>query len=108
MEVYIKCKVCNKKFKAITASHLKTHGMTFKEYNKKYGSMRHSYLKILWKFILAILLFLRDFINDQQYPLSLRNSLIARIKIEKPELLKQLEEQKQEYLRKLEEAETAK
>lgn len=30
------CKVCNKKFKRLTASHLKTHGLTYDEYLKKY------------------------------------------------------------------------
>jgi hypothetical protein len=30
------CKVCNKKFKRLTASHLKTHGLTYEEYLKEY------------------------------------------------------------------------
>ena len=34
---------------------------------------------------------LMDFLNDQQYPPYLKNSLLSRIRIEKPELFKQLE-----------------
>jgi hypothetical protein len=36
-----------------------------------------------------------DFLNDQQYPVSLRQSLIERIKIERPKLADQLAEQQQ-------------
>lgn len=32
-----KCKVCGKKFKAVTQSHLKTHGLTLEEYQEKYS-----------------------------------------------------------------------
>jgi hypothetical protein len=42
---------------------------------------------------------LRDFLNDQLYPLYLRKSLFSRIKIEKPELFRQLEAER-EKLRK--------
>ena len=35
----IKCKICGKKYKRITASHLKIHNMTSKEYKDKYGKM---------------------------------------------------------------------
>lgn len=36
-EKLIKCEVCGKEFKRITAGHLKTHGMTLMEYNKLYN-----------------------------------------------------------------------
>ncbi|UCG55840.1 MAG: hypothetical protein JSU70_13325 [Phycisphaerales bacterium] len=39
---------------------------------------------------------LMDFLNDQRYPPHLRNSLLARIRIERPELYKQLEQQEQQ------------
>jgi len=32
----IECKVCGKKFKRITHTHLKKHGMTTEEYREKY------------------------------------------------------------------------
>jgi len=40
-----------------------------------------------------------DFLNDQQYPLSLRLALRGRIKIERPDLSKQLEQQEQIMLK---------
>ena len=33
----IECKICNEKFKIITNSHVKTHGITLAEYIEKYG-----------------------------------------------------------------------
>ncbi|MFC1737652.1 hypothetical protein ACFL1G_01210 [Planctomycetota bacterium] len=36
---------------------------------------------------------LRDFLNDTQFPLELRRNLLGRIKLEKPELFEQLQEQ---------------
>jgi hypothetical protein len=45
-----------------------------------------------------------DFLNDRQYPLDLRRNLIGRIKIERPELFKQLEQQREEMFRKLEQS----
>ncbi len=36
---------------------------------------------------------LLDFVNDKEYPAELRNSLLARIKLERPKLAKQLENQ---------------
>lgn len=37
-----------------------------------------------------------DFLNDQQYPAGLRHTLVGRIKIERPELARQLEQQEAE------------
>ncbi|MBA7631162.1 hypothetical protein ES703_38690 [subsurface metagenome] len=45
---------------------------------------------------------LLDFLNDRQYPLNLRGSLLGRINIERPKLAEQLEQQRQEMLKKLE------
>jgi hypothetical protein len=42
---------------------------------------------------------LLDFFNDQQYPSSLRRSLLGRIKIERPELAEQLKEQEEKLLK---------
>jgi hypothetical protein len=33
----IECKICNKKFKKITQTHLTSHGITLSEYREKYG-----------------------------------------------------------------------
>ena len=38
---------------------------------------------------------LRDFIYDELYPLYLRQSLFSRIRIEKPELFRQLEAERE-------------
>lgn len=35
---FMLCKVCNKEFKRLTASHIKTHGLTYEEYQKEYES----------------------------------------------------------------------
>ena len=43
-----------------------------------------------------------DFLNDQQYPLDLRLSLRGRIKVERPELSKQLEQQEKKLLKQSE------
>jgi hypothetical protein len=37
MKEYIKCKICGNKFKRITASHVKTHGITIKQYQDQFG-----------------------------------------------------------------------
>lgn len=37
----IKCEVCGKEFKRITAGHLKTHGITLMEYNKLYNKDKY-------------------------------------------------------------------
>ena len=42
---------------------------------------------------------LRDFLNDRQFPVQLRQNLLGRIKIEKPQLFQQLQNQA-EVLRK--------
>ncbi|UCF43698.1 MAG: hypothetical protein JSV99_01850 [Planctomycetota bacterium] len=44
-----------------------------------------------------------DFLNDERYPLNLRLSLRGRIKVERPELAKQLEQQEQKLQKQLEE-----
>ncbi len=36
-----------------------------------------------------------DFINDQQYPVSLRRGLVGRIRVERPDVAKQLEQQEE-------------
>ncbi len=41
---------------------------------------------------------LLDFLNDQQYPFELRLSLRGRIKVERPDLVKQLEQEEQKIL----------
>ncbi len=46
---------------------------------------------------------LQDFYFDQQYPKSLRNQLMSRIDIERPELAEKLREIEEERLKKLEE-----
>ena len=48
---------------------------------------------------------LLDFINDQQYPPNLRGSLLGRIKVEKPELFKQLETEEEKLRKQLEQSE---
>lgn len=47
---------------------------------------------------------LLDFINDLQYPPNLRMNLISRIKIERPELYKQLEQQEEILKKQLEQS----
>ncbi len=44
-----------------------------------------------------------DFLNDQQYPDNLRRALVGRIKIERPELARQLEQQEAEMQKRAEE-----
>lgn len=57
-----KCKVCGKEFKKLTASHLKSHGLTFDEYLEKYEKEKYVdkelikflndfYIKVRWKFL---------------------------------------------------------
>jgi len=45
---------------------------------------------------------LLDFLNDEQYPPNLRSSLLGRIKIERPELFKQLETEEEKLRKQLE------
>jgi hypothetical protein len=45
---------------------------------------------------------LMDFLNDQQYPPNMRLALHNRIKIERPELAKQLEKQEEEFFKQSE------
>jgi len=45
---------------------------------------------------------LMDFLNDQQYPLDLRLSLRSRIKLERPELARQLEQQEEKMVKQAE------
>jgi hypothetical protein len=47
---------------------------------------------------------LMDFLNDQQYPIYLRQTLLGRIRIEKPELYKQLEAEAEKLQKKSEQA----
>jgi hypothetical protein len=44
---------------------------------------------------------LLDFLNDEQYPPNLRRSLIGRIKLERPKLAEQLEQQEKKLFEKL-------
>lgn len=46
---------------------------------------------------------LLDFLNDSLYPVELRKALLARIKLEKPELAKQLEQQEKAFMKEVEE-----
>jgi hypothetical protein len=46
-----------------------------------------------------------DFLNDQQYPPYLRGSLLGRIKVEKPQLLEQLEQQEKGFMERLQQSE---
>ncbi|MFZ0034473.1 MAG: hypothetical protein WAK60_05740 [Sedimentisphaerales bacterium] len=48
---------------------------------------------------------LLDFINDQQYPINLRRNLLGRIKIERPDLAAQLEQEEEKMLEKSEQSE---
>jgi len=48
---------------------------------------------------------LLDFLNDGQYPPNLRQNLLGRIKIERPDLYKQLEQQEEELRKQAEKAE---
>jgi len=47
---------------------------------------------------------LLDFISDQQYPPNLRGSLLGRIKVERPELFKQLETEEEKLRKQLEQS----
>ena len=47
---------------------------------------------------------LLDFFNDQQYPLNLRLNLRGRIKIERPELAEQLEQQEEKLWKQSEQS----
>ena len=48
---------------------------------------------------------LLDFLNDQQYPPNLRGNLLGRIKVERPELFKQLETEEEKLNKQLEQSE---
>jgi hypothetical protein len=48
---------------------------------------------------------LLDFLYDQQYPPNLRGNLLGRIKIERPELFKQLETEEEKLRKQLEQSE---
>lgn len=43
-----------------------------------------------------------DFLNDPQYPLNMRRNLIGRIKVERPDLAEQLEQQEEKLLKESE------
>jgi hypothetical protein len=47
---------------------------------------------------------LLDFLNDQRYPPNLRSSLLGRIRIERPELFKQLETEEEKLRKQLEQS----
>jgi hypothetical protein len=47
---------------------------------------------------------LLDFINDQQYPPNLRLNLLARIRVERPDLAEQLKQQEEKLLKQLEQS----
>jgi len=57
------------------------------------------------EFKLLRYLALIDFLNDQQYPPYLRGGLLARIKVERPELLDQLEQQEKKLTEQLQKSE---
>jgi hypothetical protein len=46
-----------------------------------------------------------DFLNDQQYPPNLRGNLLGRIRVERPELFKQLETEEEKLRKQLEQSE---
>ena len=46
-----------------------------------------------------------DFLNDWQYPPDLRRNLLGRIKVERPELFKQLQQQEENLMKQLEQSE---
>jgi hypothetical protein len=46
-----------------------------------------------------------DFLNDQQYPPYLRGSLLGRIKVERPQLLEQLEQEEKGFMERLQQSE---
>jgi len=42
----VKCEICGKKFKVITRTHLKTHGLSVKEYKERYPNAETHLLTI--------------------------------------------------------------
>jgi hypothetical protein len=64
-----------------------------KEVYERYNSLYTDEIRIdLPDFKLMRYFSLRDFFNDEQYPLSMRQSLIARIELERPDIAEQLKE----------------
>jgi hypothetical protein len=57
------------------------------------------------EFKLLRYLSLIDFLNDQQYPPYLRGGLLGRIKVERPELLEQLQQQEKNLMEQLKQSE---
>jgi hypothetical protein len=57
------------------------------------------------EFKLLRYLALIDFLNDQQYPPYLRGGLLGRIKVERPELLEQLQQQEKNLMEQLKQSE---
>lgn len=64
-DLKIKCAICGKEFKRITAAHLKTHNMTLMEYNKLYNKEKYYidrcvqfldeyYITVRYRFVEAI------------------------------------------------------
>ena len=64
-------------------------------YTKEYGDEARLSLP---EFKIMRFLALRDFFNDQGYPLTMRQNLIARIKIEQPRLAEQFAQMEQQML----------
>jgi len=54
------------------------------------------------EFPLLRYLALMDFLNDQRYPIYLRQSLLGRIEVERPELTEQLQQQEENFIKQLE------
>ncbi len=54
------------------------------------------------RFPLLRYLALMDFLNDQRYPIYLRQSLLGRIDVERPELAEQLKQQEENFIKQLE------
>jgi len=80
-----------------------------KEVHDRYQSMYLDENRIdLPDFKLLRYFALLDFLNDQQYPPSLRRNLLGRIKVERPDLVEQLERQEEKMLEQLERLEQSK
>jgi hypothetical protein len=72
-------------------------------YSKRFGDERTDRMR-LPDFALLRYIALDGFLRDEMYPLRLRQNLLGRIKIERPDLFEQLESQRQLLLQRLKES----
>ncbi|MHC4633452.1 MAG: hypothetical protein ACYS9C_19575, partial [Planctomycetota bacterium] len=69
----------------------------YKQYMDKFGDLHRVDLP---EFPRLRYLALRDFLDDWQYPPNLRRNLLGRIKIERPDLYKELEQEEGKLIKK--------